>query len=148
MLCASTSCASGMSEREVASKCSARRTKATITLTKGVVVPAALTKSMTDGVGPLYAKICRAIVTAPAGSDGPHSCPAYRVASGRVVVKFFTGDRVVDTLDLKVTGCQSITSTALGRSGLLGAQLQNYEVAWNTIMDAFKIQPAQLGSGH
>ena len=62
-----------------------------------------------------------------------------------MVVEFFTDKRVVDTLDIVVTGCEAIISTALGGVGPPGAQLHNFDVAWGAIMGAFNIQPAQLG---
>lgn len=143
VLSCSTSCTSTGSA-SVAAKCSTRSTRATISLTKGAVVPANFAKSIGASAGPLHATVCRAIVTAPSASQGPHGCPVDLVGAGHAAVEFFEGKRVVDTLDIAVTGCFYISSTALGGVADFVAQIHNYDVAMAAIMKAFKIESAQL----
>ena len=115
-------------------------TSAKLILTKGNVIPADLTKRIgAPAARDLYATVCRAIVTAPVLPDRPHSCPAMAVDPGTANVEFLVGDRRVDTIEMMITGCESIQSARVGGLGGMGADFGNFEKATLAIHRAFDV---------
>ncbi len=144
-----TSTTSSNPAADVAARCDVHPTRAQLTLTKGQVIPADVTKTIGAAAAQhLYGVVCRAIVTAPPPPSGPVNCPAAAAVgeSGAAKVVFYAEDRPVDTVDLVVTGCQSINSDRVGELAGFADDLAAFESVRRAIDRAFDVAPAQFGS--